>query len=216
MKTRHRLFRPLLLACLLLLGGCIEITEIITVNPDGSGRMSLTIDMGSLASAMNSQNTGFDVSIIEKIKKGFSGAEAKLSGLEGISNIRVKVDEKIGYYSLGFDFRRSKNLNQAVYKLLDVEKSALYPSIYKISGHKFRKKNIAPLISQAFKDKKSSALNDMLYEMVNYHCSYVFPAEVKKSTNIRATYPDKQTVDSRFTLRELIKAEFDAGHVITW
>jgi hypothetical protein len=201
---------------MVIMNSCIEIDEKISVNADGSGRFEFSIDMGSLASAMNSQNTAIDVSMIEKIKQVFAGAQTNLKGADGIANVKSVSDDKNGKFSVGFDFSRSSALNKAIYKLVGQDKKMLFPSLFKISKHNFRKKDLCPYIQKAFKNKASGSLNEMLYSLINYNCTYIFPSDVKKARNIKSKFSDTKTVTMSFTLQELIKGDFNAGNDITF
>jgi len=210
-KIIRHLALPLFL-CIVLISGCIEITEEVTVNPDGSGRFSLTADLGLIAATMNDENSGFDVSILDKLKETVVGAPDMLKEVKGIDSVVVAIDEKKGLYAFSFDFEGSKELNQALYCLGGVEKKAFAPKLIRISKHKLAQKDISPLLQKALGN--SGKFNEMVYSVVFLNTIFHFPSDVKKAMNIRSKTPDSRTVTSRFTLQELMKGDFNAGHKV--
>jgi len=193
---------------------CIELTDELTVNEDGSGILKISLDLGMVAGAMNKDNTQFDVSFLEKVKVISSGAGAALTGAEGISNVKSVTDEKMGYYSVSMDFDNSKNLNKALYKLFGQEKNGLMPSFMKISRHKVVKTNLSPYIQKAFKSMKNTSTNEMLYSFVNVNSIVHFPSDIKNAKNIKSKLDGARTLSTSFTLQELLKGGFDFGNSI--
>jgi hypothetical protein len=214
MKTGLKIL--FLLVALFIFQGCVEITEEIIVNADGSGSIKAGIDVGRIGAAVNNQNSQVDVSILEKIRNIPSEAQQKLSTIKGIKNVQTVSDEKKGIYSVSFEFENSKVLNNAIYAVIGLKKSAFYPSFIKISKHKLVNKDLSPFIRKVFKKQQKKSYNDLLYSFISYKCTCVFPADVKKVRNIKAVQPDKHTVVTNFTLDEMLKGGFNFGNVIKY
>ncbi len=214
MKRTIHILLCILLACCLY--SCIDLTDELTVNADGSGSLRLTLDMGMAASAMNSDNTQMDVSILEKIKAISSGAGAALKDAPGISNVQSTTEEKKGFYRVSFDFDKSSNLNKALYKIFGQKKKSLFPSLVKVSKHKVVKTNLSPYIKKAFAKKKMNSYNEMLYSFITMKSIVHLPSDLKKATNIKSVVDDPRTVKTDFTLRELLDGGFNFGNVITF
>lgn len=203
-----------LLACGLT--SCIELSDELTVNADGSGSLRITLDMGMVASAMNSQNSQIDVSILEKIKMISLGADSALTGLSGISKVQSVTKDKQGFFQVSFDFDNSKNLNKALYKIFGQEKKSLFPSLVKVSKHKVVKTNLAPYIKKAFDKKKDNSYNEMMYSFIRMKSVVHLPADLKKAKNIKSVIDTPRTVSTSFTLKEMLEGGFDFGNVITF
>jgi|WetSurMetagenome_2_1015567.scaffolds.fasta_scaffold195745_2 hypothetical protein len=205
-----------LFSFLIFLGGCIEITEEITVSKDGSGTIKMSIDMGMVGSSLNNDNTKFDVSYLQKIKELPNQAKAALKDFKGIHNVEIVSDDKKGLYSVGFEFDNSSILNKAIYKVFGKNKSAFTPSFVKISKHKLKKTDLSPFIKKAFKNVKQSGYNEMFYAFISLNSIYHFPADVINASNIKSQQPDPRTVITKFTLDEILKGGFDFGNVIRY
>jgi hypothetical protein len=205
-----------LFSSLIIMGGCIEITEEITVNENGSGAIKMSIDMGMIGSSLNNDNTKFDVSYLQKIKELPGQAREALKEVKGIHKVETVSDDKKGLYSVGFEFDNSKVLNRAIYRMFGKNKSAFTPNFVKISKHKLKKTDLSPFISKAFKSIKQSGYNEMLYAFISLNSIYHFPSDVLKTGNIKSQQPDLRTVTTKFTLDEMLKGGFDFGNVIRY
>jgi hypothetical protein len=214
MRSGLRIF--FLLAAIFIFRGCVEITEDIIVNADGSGSIKVGIDVGKIGASISDQNSQIDVSMLEKIRKIPSEAPQKLNTVKGIINVQAVSDEKKGNYSLSFEFENSKALNDAIYTLAGIKKSVFSPTFIKISKHKMVKKDLSPYIRMAIKDQKKKSYNDLLFSFINYKSTCIFPADVKKASNIKSVQPDKRTVVTNFTLDEMIKGGFNFGNIIRY
>jgi hypothetical protein len=203
-----------LIATLFILQGCIDINEEITINPDGSGTISLAVDAGMIGSSINSQNSQFDVSILEQIRKIPGSASQALGEMKGIKNIKAVSDDKKGLYSVGFDFADQKVLNKAIYSLAGKKKSVFSPSFIKISKHKLIKKDLSPYIRKIMTGKKLKSYNNLFLSFINYKSTFHLPSDVKNVSNIKSGQPDKRTVTTNFTLEEMLKGDFNFGNVI--
>lgn len=201
---------------MLFFTSCIELTEKVTVNPDGSGKIELKLDMGSLASALNSQNTGFDVSLIEKIRKTVREAPDILKDQKGIRDVISSSDDKNGVFIIRFCFDRSANLNKAVYLLMGAEKQGIFPDLYKITRHKVRKKDLGPFVQKAMKNVKSSGFNDMFYSVIYYNNIIELPSAVKSVKNIKSKTEGDRTISTRLTFENMIKGHFSSGNLIRY
>lgn len=136
----------------LLLSGCIKIVEEITINADKSGSVTFKMDLGSLGGfAMNMGDSYMQGTLLEQVKNIPTTAAALLKNIDGLSNIK-SVTNSGGLYSVSFDFKNEKDLNQALYKLFDVKKSFFAPNYIRIKKHKIVEKKLCACVT-AFREK---------------------------------------------------------------
>jgi hypothetical protein len=199
---------------LLCLVSCIDLTDELTVNADGSGSLKLSLDMGMIAGAMGPGNTQIDLSFLDKVKEVADSAQTRLKDAKGIS--KVQSENKQGYYMVSFDFDRSSNLNKALYKLFGQSKKSLFPALMKVSKHKVKKTNLAPYLKKALEKQKSKTYNEMVFSYINLVSIVHLPADLKKATNIKTKTNGTRNVTTVFTLKEMMESKFDFGNIITF
>lgn len=205
-------FLVFLCSCLILLQSCIEITDEITVNADGSGRIRASIDMGMLGSATDNQNV--DMNMLGKIKSFPLLADSLLKGMTGISNIIPVTDNKKGLFALSLDFKDSRSLNKAIYKVFGKKMGPFAPSFLKVTKHRLVKRNMAPLLKKLMAGNTSlnSMAGDMMMQFISFNSIYNLPAGATKISNIKAIPENGGTkVTTRFSLSEMMKTDFDFG-----
>ena len=122
------------LSCLLLLNSCIEIVEKTDINPDKSGKISFSINGGYIgAIAFKVLNKYVDMPFVDEIKKQLQISAENIKNIKGIKNVEYISDDKKSLYYLGFEFKNSKKLNIALYKIFGYRKGIFKPSIIKIT-----------------------------------------------------------------------------------
>jgi hypothetical protein len=201
---------------LLLLPGCIEITEDIRINPDGSGSLTWATDIGAIGAAISGDNSRMDMSMLDRIREIPRQAPGILSEIKGINNPQAVYDDKKGTYSVYFEFENSRALNRAIYSLAGVKKSVGMPSLIRVSRHKVVKKDLAPYLRKALKEQKDKKHNEFVFSMIHYKSAVHLPADAKKVSNIKSRRPDSRTVVTSFSLDEMLKGGFDFGNVIRY
>jgi hypothetical protein len=207
----------IILPVLFLLSSCIEIVEEITVNADGSGKASVYMDLGSLASLASSLGGNYiKGTMLDSLKKLPETAAGLLKNVKGLSNI-IPVTNKKGMYSLSFNFTNAKQLNTALYKMLGVKKSFLGPNYLKITKHKIKKKNYAPVL-RLFVKKYKDQLSDIgLLKLIAYKSVINLPSAVKGCSNKKSTLSvDKKTVEYKCTLEELLTTSTNIGNKVKY
>jgi len=204
-----------LVGLLLFLTSCIEIRETVTMNKDGSGNIQLVVDMGKIGKSLGQQNQQIDMSFVKEIQNTPAKADSLLRSCKGISNL--KTNSINGVYSVGFDFKNSKALNNALYKLFRQKKSAFKPDFIKVSRHKIRQMNFGPLLKKYVLKEESSMISDMLYQMIKVQSTFQLSEKVKSVNNIKAVQENEnKTVKLSYTLFELLNNDFDYGITITY
>ena len=100
----------------LLLQSCFEIKEIVTINKDGSGTFSMSIDMSEVKAMIEGFSEGKEDtgSPLGKMEAEYEATKSKLEVIDGISNIQF-VTENDGYViTTSFDFADVDALNRGM------------------------------------------------------------------------------------------------------
>ncbi|MGD0709649.1 MAG: hypothetical protein ABR968_00565 [Bacteroidales bacterium] len=210
-------FGLFLLPLLFCYSGCIDIVEEITINPDQSGTVSFRMDMGELGGmAMDMGEKYVQGSLIKQIKNLPETVAGMLKGIDGLSNIKPVTNKK-GLYSISFDFKNSKQLNAAIYKLVDLKKRSFEPSYIRINKRRMIKKNYAPVL-RLFIDKYKDQLTDKsILKLIYYKTIFHFPSEVRKFSNNKSILSsDKKTLEYKCNLDELLNTNVDIGNKVKY
>lgn len=207
----------LFLIPLFLLSGCIDIVEEITINPDKSGTVAFSMDLGTLGSiAMNMGESYMQGTLLDQIKNLPETAAGLLKNVNGLSNI-TSVTNKKGFYFVSFDFKNQKDLNNALYKLFDVKKPFFAPNYIKIKKHKIVKKNYAPVLRLFLKKYKDQIKDASILKLINYKTVINLPTEVKKFSNKKSTTStDKKTMEFKCTIEDLLTTNVNIGNKISY
>jgi len=212
MKKTFLFFLPLI-----LFSGCIDIVEEITINPDKSGTVTFSMDMGTLGGfAMNLGENYMQGTLLEQMKNLPETAAGILKNINGLSNI-TSVTNKKGFYSISFNFKDPKDLNNALYKLFDTKKPLFAPNYIRIKKHKIVKKNYAPVIKLFLKKYKDQIKDNSILKLINYKTVFNLPTEVKKISNKKSTLSaNKKTLEFKCTIEDLLTTNVNIGNKIRY
>ncbi len=205
------------LSCLLLFNSCIEIVEKIDINPDKSGKISFSINGGYIgAIAFKVLNKYVDMPFVDEIKKQSQMSAENIKSIKGIKNVEYISDDKKSLYYLGFEFKNSKKLNVALYKIFGYRKGIFKPYI-KITKKKLVKRNIFPALRFWIKKNKKSFYNKNLFEKITYKTVYSFPSKIKKTSNKKAVIKeDKKTVVFQCNFDEILNTDISVRNKIKY
>ena len=207
----------LLFLSMFFFSGCIEIVEEITINSDKSGTVSFNMDIGTLGGlAINMGEKYMQSSMLNQIKNLPETVAVMLKGINGLSNIKPITNKK-GLYSISFDFKNTKQLNTAIYKLFDVKKKFFEPNYLRLTKRKLVKKNYAPVL-RFFVNKYQNQLKDKsILKIISYKSIFHFPEEVKNfSNNKYIISSDKKTLEFKCTLDELLSEKTNIGNKVRY
>jgi len=183
---------------------------VLKVNSDGSGSLTMTVDMSKVGSSFGQANQQADMAFVKEIQDAPGRADSVLKNCPGISNLKTSSEK--GLYVVGFNFKNSKALNTALYKLFKQKKSLFKPNFIKVTKHKTKQMNFAPLIKKYLLKSSSSMFSDMLFQLIRIESSFELPAKAKKISNIKAFQEnDGLTIKMKYTLYELMNNDFDYG-----
>ena len=213
MKKLFVFFLPVIF----LFSSCIEIVEEITINPDQSGTVSFYTDFGALGGmAVNLGEKYIQSSLLNQIKSFPETTAGLLKGVKGLSNIKPVTNKK-GLYSISFDFKNYRQLNDAIYKLFDIKKHFYEPGYIKVSKRKIMKKNYAPILRLYVKKYQDQLKDKSMLKLLSYKSIIHFPKEVKRFSNKKSTLSaSKKTLEFKCTLEELLSAGTNIGNKVKY
>jgi hypothetical protein len=185
------------LASLLFLSGCIQITEEVFIEKDGSGKYQMTVDLEQMQEMMDmfkafgSDSTGDKTDMGQAAYDSLQNSMGDLSNVPGITEFKKeKVGNKI---EISFRFRDAKALNDAMRKRS--EKSANNEDLYVYSPGNFEFRDTT-VFGLGDLNNKMNGLDSgsdstaMAMEMVKglmgemtYTTIYHFPGKVTNFTN---------------------------------
>lgn len=217
MKPIQTAITACLILFLLFLTSCIDLTQDIEINPDRSGRYSLTVDLGILKYFPSETFSGTS-EIIRIIQDLPAQATESLQGQKGISEIENISREEYGVYGIRFKFDNDKSLNKAMYGVADKQKLMFMPDFIRIKRKKVTITNISPYIRQAVsiiqKNSAQSFLTEQMSQYINITTRLHLPREAKQAQNQR-TKIEQHTATLKSTLSELLKGA-DYGNVVKY
>ncbi len=115
--------RPLLFAFLaalmLTLTGCFEVIEEITLNDDGSGQVTMTVNISRSKTKLNSimlmdSINNYKVPSKADITENMSKMIAEIKSIRGVSNVSHQMDFDDFIFSVSCDFRNVDVLNDVI------------------------------------------------------------------------------------------------------
>ena len=203
------------LLCTLMLSGCVQLTEEIFLEKNGSGRYVMTMDMEKMMEMMEMARTFAPDSVLGKsgdldasMMDSIGNAMGDLSSVPGITEFRKERKDK-NRFEVSFRFRDVKALNEAMRKRN--QKTSGTEDLYAFSNGHFEYRDTANLglgdamrsldglgqdSLQAGMELIRSMMGDMTYTTI-YH----LPGPVKKFTNPEAKLDaDGKTIRLRMNL----------------
>ncbi|MCF8364862.1 MAG: hypothetical protein K9H16_03720 [Bacteroidales bacterium] len=195
------------LVSIILLQGCIEIVEEISVHEDASGSMALSVSAGGKNNPLMAFISQFaDMSFLDEIRRNADHASQVLKLQEGISKVKFTENRRSGSMVLTFDFKDDRSLNQALYAVGGYEKTIFQPNIYRITKHKFVRKNTTGWMMKLIKQEKENIPDEAIFDLVELKSVYHLPREAERINapeNV-AVSNNKQTITSSNYVSDLI------------
>jgi len=201
----------------LFLSGCLNITEEVFLEKDGSGKYVMTVDMEKMMEMMEmvkafapdslkDKNTNLDESMLDSLQT----AMGDLSTVPGISEFtKGKKDGKT--YEVSFRFRDVRALNEAMRKRN--EKAASKEDMYQFRPGSFEFRDTTGFgITNALNELDASQSDSLqagmemirlMFGDMTYTTIYHFPGKVRDFTNKDAKLdPDGKTLRLQVNLFE--------------
>ncbi|MBN3036585.1 MAG: hypothetical protein JW861_13445 [Bacteroidales bacterium] len=135
---------------ILITGGCIEISEELTVDGKGGGTVSLTVRLDQAGSLWGGYLADMEMVIPENVKASLVSSLEKVRAMEGITGVEADLDPSPdGMIMAVVHFTDSRALNRALYHLAGKKKNFFSPGYIRIREHKIKKRNLAGIMKRA-------------------------------------------------------------------
>lgn len=221
MLRKLRLF--LVLLCLpVFLSSCFEIIEEITMRPDGSGDMTITINLSQsrtkIASVMLMDSIqGYKVPSKQTIQREINEAVADLKKMPGISNVKSTSDFNNYIATISFSFREIANINNISRNILEAQKiKATNLSVYsynKGTATFSREYKYYPAAKAEYNKLKKE--DREIFKTATYTSIYRFPAAISHSVNPLAKISKSQkAIMQKSSILDLINGKVSVSNQI--
>jgi hypothetical protein len=206
-----KIIHILLIASVSLIAtGCLNLTEEITLNSNGSGNYVISMDVTKLMEQMNTfsafDSTGQMVPNMERsFDSTYDEMVKKYQDISGVSD--VQLDKRVkNIYKVSLRFSDIKALNAVV----DIDKKGnTQKELYSWSKGKLSRKDGGVTIATDFLngDADNKEMMEVYLADTKYNLIYHLPGAVKKMTNNRAVLSDgKKTVTLETAFGDLNKS----------
>ena len=224
-----KLIQPIVILCFsLFFVGCFEITEEVDMNSNGSGDVTLTLNLSESKDNLKAywqmdQVQGVEVPKKAEIEEKIKNAKRALSAVKGISNVKSSVDYESFILTVSSSFDNVKSLNNGINAVVSELNSSGWPTIkkdnYAYSPGKF---------TRYFKYAPDWKLNDEEYSNLNFSARFVmetarvvgiyrFEKPVKSFTNKKAQLsPSKKSIKFESNIADLIKGQASIENEISF
>ena len=212
----------------MLFTGCFEITEEVDLNNNGSGNLTLTVNLSESKDNLKAywkmdEVQGVEVPKQAEIDEEIVKVKKTLSAIKGISNVKTtsNYDEFIFTISSSFDnvITLNKGINAVVSELNRTPLPVAKKDNFAFSPGKF---------TRLFQYATDLKLNDEEYDNLNMSARFVmetarvvsvyrFQNPIKGFTNKKAQLsPSKKAVKFESNISDLIKGQASIENVITF
>jgi hypothetical protein len=206
--------------CLFGFVGCLDITEELTVNKDGSGHFSNTID----AVKMSEQLTMFAAmdttgEMIPKMKytmdSSFLATTLAAKDIKGITNIKLDTS-KAYVYIISYDFKDIETLNKA----LGAGKTADSQKTYAWEKGKITRKEVPLSLGMGDMNLQDDSQKEMLKSFMadmKYKVIYNLPGKVKNTSNKSFVLSeDKKVLKLDTNFGEIMEGKIKLGGEVSY
>ncbi len=146
----------------LLLQSCFEIKEIVTINKDGSGTFTMSIDMSEVKAMLESFSDGEETgSPLGEMEKEYEATKFKLEVVEGISNIKFTTGNDGYVITTSFDFADIDALNGGMTVVYEDEVGfGATTEYYKLKGKNFERTSAHNMLDELKGEMDSDEFGD--------------------------------------------------------
>ncbi|MCX2493303.1 hypothetical protein OQX63_07455 [Pedobacter sp. PF22-3] len=217
-------FYKLLLFIFLIpvLSSCFEVIEEISMKNDGTGDVTLTINLSQsktkVASVMLLDSVqGYKVPSKQKIQQELNEAVSYLKKSEGISNVKSTSDFNNYIATISFSFKDVSNINNITKNILARQKikatntsSYTYNKATKTFSRKYQAIGTAKTEFNKLKAKDKAVFNGATYTSI-----YRFESVVTSSSNPASNVSkSKKAVMLKSSITDLINAKINVSNTI--
>ena len=223
------LIQPIIILCFsLFFVGCFEITEEVDMNSNGSGDVTLTVNLSESKDNLKAywkmdEVQGVEVPKKAEIEQEIENAKRALASVKGITNVRATADYDEFIFTMSSAFDNVKTLNKGINAVVSELNRSGLPTIKKDNF------DYAPgKFTRFFKYMPDWRLNDEEYDNLNMTARFVmetarvvgiyrFPKPVKTCSNKKAELsPSKKAVKIESNIADLIKGQTSIENEITF
>ncbi|MFC6098977.1 hypothetical protein [Olivibacter domesticus] len=222
MQGHIKLYYFLLTILVLSLSGCFEVVEEMVVKRDGSGQMTVTLNLSQsktkVASIMLLDSiNGYKVPNKETIQQGLHDAVANLRKTPGISKVSQRLDFDNYIASISFSFSKVADLNvvnKLIYQKLKVKPTGESSYSYQHANHLFvRNYQYSSEAKQAYQKLKSQ--DKEVFKKATYTSIYRFDSPILFQRNKEAKLSgSKKAVMFRANILDLINGNKNISNQI--
>lgn len=211
------------LLCLpFIFSSCFEIIEEISLRPDGSGDMTITVNLSQsrtkVASIMMMDSVqGYKVPSKQTIQKEMAKAVADLSKMPGISNVKSSTDFTNYIATISFSFKELSHINNVSRSILQARKiQATNISVYsfnKATGTFKREYKYYPAAKTEYNKLKKEDRD--IFRTASYTSIYRFPAAISTSANPSANISkSRKAVMQKSNILDLINGKTNLSNQV--
>lgn len=223
------LIQPIIILCFsLFFVGCFEVTEEVDMNTNGSGDVTLTVNLSESKDNLKAywkmdQVQGVEVPKKDEIEGEIAKVKKALSAVKGISNVSTTADYEEFVFTITSSFNDVKSLNKGI--------NAVVSELNRTPMPAMKKDNFAysqGKFTRFFEYMPNWRLNDEEYDNLNISARFVmetarvvgiyrFEEPVKSYTNKKAELsPSKKAVKFETNIADLIKGQASIENEITF
>jgi hypothetical protein len=170
---------PFIILLALLMSGCIEIVETITIHKNHSGNIRYSLETGKFSSFFSGFTEYAGSSLQETLENQTAIFKEKLGQMKGIDSIEYTFNTAANEYFLKFSFTNVKDLNNAFYSISNNRKGFFSPDFMKISRHYVVRKNFVPLLNKYIEAQRFDSSYIDFAEFVNFKTIIQMPSQLK-------------------------------------
>jgi len=213
----------LVLVCLpFFFSSCFEIIEEITLRPDGSGDMTITINLSQsktkVASIMLMDSiNGYRVPTKQTIQREINEAVADLKKMPGISNVKSTADFTNYIGTITFSFKEVANINNISKKILEAQKI----KTSNVSTYTYNKATTTFSREYKYNASAKSEFNKLkkedkeVFKTATYTSIYRFPTTIVKHSNPLAKVSKSQkAVMQKCSVMDLINGKTSVTNIV--
>ncbi len=200
------------LGLLFLCTSCFEIIEEVSFNKDGSGHVTLTMNLSKSKTKLNSMMlldsiNNYKVPSKTEIKNQITQAVLKVKKIEGISNVENSSDFNEYIFTVSCDFTNVEALNEVISKFSTKKDAELIKQQQHFSFNKDQNtftRNYHYDVSNEF--KKTKMEDRKVFETASMTTIYRFETPIVSSKNPTAKISrSKKAIMLRVNAQDLIK-----------
>lgn len=207
-KCRNWIF----LLPVILLTGCIEIVEDITIHPDRSGTVSYSIEVTKAGALLSGLASLVDASWEGQIRMEADNFIRRLQAQPGISNIHYDLPGRNGTYSLTFDFEKESDFNEAIYEVSGNKKTIFSPGYLKIGNSRIKKFNFSPWLRRYIENQDLEMPSPLITDNIYFRSVIHTPEDIKRvNSETQGAFKSSRETVQKFLMTDILNGEVNTG-----